>query len=56
MLSLEWIVKPVFLGYDRIVLRRSRNRIFSYLIPVLPTGTGIFYDKSGSGSTGTGIF
>ena len=45
-------------GYDRIALRRSRNRnrIFSYLIPVLPTGTGIFEDNSGSGSTGTGIF
>ena len=46
------------LGYDRITLRRSRNRnrIFHYLIPVLLTGTGIGYGKSGSGRTGTGFF
>ena len=47
---------PLHLGYDRIALRRSWNQIFSYLIPVLPTGTRICYDKSSSGSTGTGIF
>ena len=44
------------LGYDRIVLRRSRNRIFHYIIPVLSTGTGICQYKSGSGRTGTGFF
>ena len=47
-----------YLGYDRITLRRSRNRnrIFHYLIPVLLTGTGICHGKSGSGRTGTGFF
>ena len=46
------------LGYDRIVLRRSRNRnrIFHSIIPVLSTGTGICQYKSGSGRTGTGFF
>ena len=43
-------------GYDRIALRRSRNRIFVYLFPVLLTGTGIFTGQSGSGVTGTGFF
>ena len=49
---------PSIVGYDRNGLRRSRNRnrIFYYLIPVLLTGTGIYYDNSGSGRTGTGIF
>ena len=44
------------LGYDRIALRRSRNRIFDYLIQVLLTGTGIFTGQSSSGVTGTGFF
>ena len=53
--------RPIYatqLGYDRIVLRRSRNRnrIFHYIIPVLSTGTGICQYKSGSGRTGTGFF
>ena len=45
-------------GYDRIALRRSRNRnwIFHNIIPVLLTGTGICHCKSGSGRTGTGVF
>ena len=49
---------PSILGYDRIALRRSRNRnrIFYYLIPVVLTGTGICHGKSGSGRTGTGFF
>jgi hypothetical protein len=51
-----WVL--LHLGYDRIVLRRSRNRnrIFHHIIPVLSTGTGICQYKSGSGRTGTGFF
>ena len=52
------LIVHVWVGYDRITLRRSRNRnqIFYYLIPVLLTGTGICHGKSGSGRTGTGFF
>ena len=43
-------------GYNQIALRRSRHRIFSHIIPVLLTRTGICFSKYGSGRTGTGIF
>ena len=54
----KWVRPGPNIGYDRIALRRSRNwnRIFSHIILVLLTGTGICFSKSGSGRTGTGIF
>jgi hypothetical protein len=37
------------IGYDRNGFIRNGNRIFQTTIPVLSTGTGIFFNHSGSG-------